>query len=48
MYLDNVQVGATDKRMAPAPGMEPGRVCTEDGTTLTHTVEGMQASVKAE
>ena len=41
MYLDNVQTGATDKRMARALGMEPGRACTEDGTALTHTVEGM-------
>ena len=47
MYLDNVQAGTTEKRMAPATGMEPGRVCTEDGTTLTHTVEGIQASVVA-
>ena len=48
MYPENVQAGATDKRMAPATDMEPGRVCTKDGTTLTHTVKGMQASVVAE
>ena len=45
--LDNVEAGATDKRMAWAPGMEPGRACTDEGTALTHTVEGMQVSVMA-
>ena len=48
MYLDNVHAGATYKRMARATGMEPGCVCTEDGTALTHTVKGMQVSVMAE
>jgi hypothetical protein len=47
VYLDNVEAGAMEERMARALGMEPGRACTEDGTALTHTVEGMQASVVA-
>ena len=42
-----VEAGAMEERMARALGMEPGRACTEDGTALTHTVEGMQASVVA-
>ena len=47
VYLDNVEAGAMEERMARALGMEPGRACTEDGTALTHTVEGMQASIVA-
>eukprot|EP00584_Thalassiosira_punctigera_P004137 CAMPEP_0172527018 /NCGR_PEP_ID=MMETSP1067-20121228/1815_1 /TAXON_ID=265564 ORGANISM="Thalassiosira punctigera, Strain Tpunct2005C2" /NCGR_SAMPLE_ID=MMETSP1067 /ASSEMBLY_ACC=CAM_ASM_000444 /LENGTH=809 /DNA_ID=CAMNT_0013310675 /DNA_START=233 /DNA_END=2662 /DNA_ORIENTATION=+ len=45
VYLDNVTAHATEDAMATAPEMEPGKPCTEDGTELTHTVEGMQAGI---
>lgn len=45
VYLDNVEAGATEERMARPPAMEPGRPCTEDGTALIHSVEGMQAGI---
>mmetsp|Transcript_10438 Transcript_10438/g.25622 ORF Transcript_10438/g.25622 Transcript_10438/m.25622 type:complete len:834 (-) Transcript_10438:475-2976(-) len=45
VYLDNVNAGETEDFMAEAPEVEPGKLCTEDGVKLTHTVEGMQAGI---
>jgi len=45
VYLDNINANATEESMAKAPQMEAGKLCTEDGTKLTHTVEGMQAGI---
>jgi diaminopimelate decarboxylase len=45
VYLDNIDANDTEEGMAKAPDMEPGELCTEDGTKLTHTVEGMQAGI---
>lgn len=45
VYLDNINANGTEGVMAKAPGIEPGMPCTEDGTKLTHTVEGMQAGI---
>ncbi|KAL7535247.1 hypothetical protein ACHAWF_005112 [Thalassiosira exigua] len=45
VYMDNMDAHATEKGMAEAPEMEPGKLHTEDGVELTHTVEGMQAGI---
>ena len=45
VYLDNIEAEDTEASMAEAPAIEPGQTCTEDGTELTHTVEGMQAGI---
>eukprot|EP00581_Thalassiosira_minuscula_P007001 CAMPEP_0183706552 /NCGR_PEP_ID=MMETSP0737-20130205/3327_1 /TAXON_ID=385413 /ORGANISM="Thalassiosira miniscula, Strain CCMP1093" /LENGTH=797 /DNA_ID=CAMNT_0025933967 /DNA_START=392 /DNA_END=2785 /DNA_ORIENTATION=- len=46
VYLDNIDARDTGGMMAEAPDVEPGNaIATEDGTELTHTVEGMQAGI---
>lgn len=45
VYLDNINAHETEGMMRDAPGMEPGKLCTQAGIQLTHTVEGMQAGI---
>lgn len=45
VYLDNIHARETQDSMAKAPEMEAGKLFTEEGTKLTHTVEGMQVGI---
>lgn len=45
VYLDNINAHETEGGLGEAPGMEAGKECTEDGTKLEHTVEGISAAV---
>ena len=45
VYLDNINVNETEDGLADFPDMVAGKLCTEDGVKLQHTVEGMQAGI---